>query len=55
MTKLPEIGPNPKQLARTYCAKAHKTLVVTGGGFDSGDGLTVIFKCVPPQPGALRR
>jgi hypothetical protein len=53
--KAPDLGPDPRQLARAYCAKTHKTMVITGGGFDTGDGLTLIFKCVPPQPAALRR
>jgi len=51
----PDLGPNPNQVARAYCAKTHMTMVSTGGGFDTGDGLTLIFKCVPPQHGAARR
>jgi hypothetical protein len=51
----PDLGPDPNQVARTFCAKIRKTMMVTGGGFDTGDGLTVIFKCVPLQPGARRR
>jgi hypothetical protein len=27
---------------------AGKSMVVTGGGFDLGPGLTLIFRCVPP-------
>ncbi len=53
VTQLPDIGTASEQtehLARTYCAKTHKTMVVTGGGFDMGPGLTLIFKCDPPQP-----
>jgi hypothetical protein len=47
-TQLPDVGPaseKAEKLARTYCAKANKTMVVTGGGFDTGPGLTLIFKC----------
>jgi hypothetical protein len=51
----PPLGPDPNQMARRYCAKTQKTMMVTGGGFDTGDGLTMIFKCVLPKPGALRR
>jgi hypothetical protein len=45
VTQLPDIGTasaQTEQLARTYCAKTHKTMVVTGGGFDMGPGLTLI-------------
>jgi hypothetical protein len=52
---LPDMGAaseRTQQLARAYCAKMHATSVVTGGGFDMGPGLTVIFKCVQPQEGA---
>jgi hypothetical protein len=55
VTQLPDIGTaseQTEQLARTYCAKTHKTMVVTGGGFDMGLGFTLIFNCVPPQQGA---
>lgn len=45
----PPLGPDPKQVARRYCAKAHKAMVVTDGLFDSGSGLTLVFKCVSPQ------
>jgi hypothetical protein len=58
VTQLPDIGTASEQtehLARTYCAKTHKTMVVTGGEFDMGPGFTLIFKCVPPQHGAPRR
>lgn len=58
MTQLPDIGTASEQtehLARTYCAKTHKTMVVTGGEFNMGPGFTFIFKCVPPQHGALRQ
>lgn len=48
----PALEPDPNQVARTYCAKTHKTMVIAGGGFDTGDGLTLIFKCVAPQQGA---
>lgn len=51
----PDLGPDPNQVARTYCAKTHMTMVSTGGGFDTGDGLTLIFKCVPPRHGGPRR
>jgi hypothetical protein len=44
-----------KQRASVYCAQMNKTMNVTGGGFDMGTGLTVIFKCVSPQPGAVNR
>jgi hypothetical protein len=58
LTQLPDIGTasnHTRQLARAYCAKMHQTVVVTGGGFDMGPGLTFIFKCVPPQPEAPSR
>jgi hypothetical protein len=51
----PDLGLDPNQVARTYCARTHMTMVITGGGFDTGDGFTLIFKCVPPQHGAPRR
>jgi hypothetical protein len=53
--QLPDLGPaseRTEQLARTYCAKTHENMVVKGGGFDMGPGLTLVFKCVPPQQGA---
>ena len=46
----PDIGPaseKSERTARGYCAKTHKTMVGTGGGFDMGPGFTLIFKCVP--------
>lgn len=56
VTQLPDVGTasnQAEQLARDYCGKTHKTLKITGGGFDMGPGLTFIFKCVAPQQGAL--
>ncbi len=38
-----------KQLARTYCAKTQKTMMVTNGEFDMGPGFTLVFKCVTPH------
>ncbi len=35
--------------ASKFCAKMNQTLVITGGEFDLGPGLTLIFKCIPPQ------
>jgi hypothetical protein len=32
-----------------YCAKMNMIMKQTGGGFDSGNGLDVIFSCVPKQ------
>jgi hypothetical protein len=58
VTQLPDIGTASEQtehLARTYCAKTHTTMVVTGGEFDMGPGFTLIFKCVPPQHGGPTR
>lgn len=53
---LPDLGPASEQierLARTFCAKAQKSVVITGEGlgfeFDMGPGLTLTFKCVPPK------
>lgn len=56
LTQLPDVGTasnQAEQLARDYCGKAHKTMKITGGGFDMGPGLTFIFKRVAPQQGAL--
>lgn len=36
------------QIARDYCAKIGKPMVVTGGGFDMGPGISTIFRCGPP-------
>ncbi|HEV2442687.1 MAG TPA: hypothetical protein VGT07_09195 [Steroidobacteraceae bacterium] len=36
-----------KQRATDYCAKMNRTMKQTGGGFDIGTGLDVIFSCVP--------
>ncbi len=58
LTQLPDIGTaseQTRQLAHTFCAKMHQSMVVTGVGFDMGPGLTFIFKCVPPQPEAPSR
>jgi hypothetical protein len=58
VTQLPNFGTaseKTEHLGRTYCAKTHKTMVVTGGEFDMGPGLTLIFKCAPPQQGAPSR
>ena len=56
--QLPDIETASKrteQLARTYCAKTQKTMMVTSGGFDAGPGFTLVFKCVTPQQGAPSR
>jgi hypothetical protein len=39
------------QPASDYCAKMNLTMKLTGGGFDLGTGLDVIFSCVPKQQG----
>lgn len=52
VTQLPDVGTasnQTEQLARTYCAKTHKTMKVTGGGFDMGPGFTLVFQCVTAQ------
>lgn len=49
--RVPDLGAaetRAKQLASEYCAKMNKSMVVTGGGFDMGPGLTLIFRCLPP-------
>ena len=40
------------QRATEYCAKASRTMKVTGGGFDMGPGRDIVFKCVPKGTGA---
>jgi hypothetical protein len=40
------------QRAHQYCARKNRTAENAGGGFDAGSGLTLIFRCVPPQQGA---
>jgi hypothetical protein len=37
--------------ATEYCAKASRTMKVTGGGFE-GPGLDIVFECVPQGTGA---
>jgi hypothetical protein len=49
--RIPDLGAaetRAKQLASEYCAKMNKSMVVTGGGFDMGPGVTLIFRCLPP-------
>jgi hypothetical protein len=40
------------QRATEYCARMNQTMKVTGGGFDMGPGLDIVFKCVPHGTGA---
>jgi hypothetical protein len=49
--RVPDLGvaeTRANQLASEYCAKMNKSMVVAGGGFDMGSGLTLIFRCVSP-------
>ena len=58
VTQLPDIGTaseQTRQPADAYCAKTHRTVVVSRVGFDMGHGLTFILKCVPPRPIASSR
>jgi hypothetical protein len=48
-------GTRAMERAHKYCAKMRKAMAVTGGGFDMGSGLRLIFRCVPSQPGAVDR
>jgi hypothetical protein len=40
------------QRATEYCAKMNQTMKITGGGYDTGPGLDIVFKCVPHGSGA---
>ncbi len=49
--RFPDIGvvdDRTHQQAREYCARLKKKMMVTGGSFDMGPGLTLTFSCVPP-------
>lgn len=43
----PTVEIRVKKIASDYCAKSNMTMKQTGGDFDIGDGLNVIFSCVP--------
>ena len=46
-------GTRVMERAHKYCARMKKARAVTGGGFDVGTGLTLIFRCLPPLEGAV--
>ena len=48
-------GTRAMERAHHYCAKMKQAMTVTGGGFDLSSGLTLIFRCVPPQQSAVDR
>lgn len=52
---IPATEERAEQRAREYCAQMHKTMVVTGGGFDTGSGLTLIFSCASAQQERVTR
>jgi hypothetical protein len=53
--RFPNVEPADREATQRgteYCAKMGRAMKITGGGFDAGPGLEIIFKCVPQGSGA---